>query len=383
MDLRIPLADLSCSEFLIEDGILYFTAPPYYLKVELPGSVYDDGDHIKFEMDSGNMKVIMEKTNPGEHFDDLDLISRFMANPTVNKPPRVGIQVMDTVDETPEGDTKYNWFSVPSERNVSETVENDCENTTDIGIIKYPYGFAASKSGLLERNDEAQLVLDLKNADFVPPHKRHILQRAELKDKFYKDHYMADYFEKEAVAPALDQSIPWIVDKQGRPEFTDDHRHRLTVLATHPLPLLPPIPSADTEISSPQDSRASIYLGLVDLLLAYTYDYRVTMGEHNCESGWTIMKVAGTLSWLEIYPNLRTVVLTFYERALTYPLMRNFKLCRRVKLDVTALLQHENTKGWILFILLEIRRMLIEYPGCYFYAELYLDDYIVWLQKSA
>lgn len=40
-------------------------------------------------------------------------------------------------------------------------------------------------------------------------------------------------------------------------------------------------------------------------------------------------------------------------------------------------------KGWILYILLEIRRMLIEYPGYYFYAELYLDDYIVWLQKSA
>lgn len=120
--------------------------------MELPGSVYDDGDHIKFEMDSGNMKVIMEKTNPGEHFDDLDLISKFMVNPTVNKPPRVGIQVMDTSDETPEGDTEYNWFSVPPEHNVPETAEENCENTTDIGIIKYSYGFAASKSGLFERN---------------------------------------------------------------------------------------------------------------------------------------------------------------------------------------------------------------------------------------
>nr|CDS31194.1 protein shq1 [Hymenolepis microstoma] len=379
MDLRIPLADLSLSEFLIEDDTLYFTAPPYYLKMKLPGSVYDDADHIKFEIDSGNMKVKMGKTNPGEHFSDLDLISRFMVTSTANKTQKVGIQVMDAFEEALEGATEYNWFAEPIEHSVSE----GCEVAIGIGVIKYPYGFAASKLGLFEKNSEAQLVLDLKNADFVPPHIRHTLQREELQEKFYKGHYMADYFEKEAIAPAMNQSIPWIANQQGRPEFTDDHRHRLTVLATHPLPLLPPIQSSDTEIVEPQHSRVSIYLGLVDLLLAYTYDYRVTMGEHNCESGWTIAKVAGTLSWLEIYPNLPRVVLTFYERALTYPLIRNFKLCRKVSLDVSALLQHENAKGWILFALLEIRRMLIEYPGYYFYAELYLDDYIVWLQKSA
>ncbi|VDO01392.1 unnamed protein product [Rodentolepis nana] len=382
MDLRIPLADLSLSEFLIEDDTLYFTAPPYYLKMKLPGSVYEDEDHIKFEIDSGNLKAIMAKTNPGEHFNDLDLISRFMVTPKANNTQKVGIQILDASEEAAEGATEYNWFAVPFDHTVSDAVE-DCETAIGIGVIKYPYGFAASKLGLFEKNSEAQLVLDLKYADFVPPHKRHALQREALRGHFYKDHYMADYFEKEVVAPAMDQSIPWTANQQARPEFTDDHRHRLTVLATHPLPLLPPIQSSDDEIVDPCNSRMSIYLGLVDLLLAYTYDYRVTMGEHNCESGWTIKKVSGTLSWLEIFPNLQTVVLTFYERALTYPLIRNFELCRSVCCDVTALLLHENAKGWILFALLEIRHMLIEYPGYYFYAELYLDDYIVWIQKSA
>ncbi|KAM7540777.1 hypothetical protein Aperf_G00000026189 [Anoplocephala perfoliata] len=377
LDLRIPLADISRSEFLVEDGFVYFTAPPYYLKLELPGSVKDDEENIKFELDSGNMRIIMKKSTPGEHFHDLDLISRFMANPGANKTPKVGIQVINSSDDSPEGDSEYDWFATPPEVNT--------EDMDEIGIVKYPYGFAASKSGLFGNNEEAQLVLDLQNADFCPSLKRHVLQRQAVRENFYKEHYMADFFEEEVSAPALNQSIPWISDKQGRPKFSDDHRHRLTVLATHALPLLPPIPSDvdSSESMKPEDTRASIYLGLVDLLLAYTYDYRVTGGEHNCESGWTLMKLAATLSWLEVFPNLPTVVLTFYERALTYPLIRNWKLCRRIKSDVTALLQHENAKGWILFILLEIRRMLIEYPGFYFYAELYLDDYIVWLQKSA
>ena len=32
LKLHIPLADLANSEFLIEDGTVYFTAPPYYLR---------------------------------------------------------------------------------------------------------------------------------------------------------------------------------------------------------------------------------------------------------------------------------------------------------------------------------------------------------------
>lgn len=100
---------------------------------------------------------------------------------------------------------------------------------------------------------------------------------------------------------ALRQSTPWVKDKAGSPEFSDEYRYRLTVLSTHSLPLLPPPPS-DIDPSGKvgvQDTRTFVYLGLVDLLLAYTYDYRVREGDENCESGWVIAKVASTLSWLE------------------------------------------------------------------------------------
>ena len=113
----------------------------------------------------------------------------------------------------------------------------------------------------------------------------------------------ADLYEEEEVAAnALKQPVPWIVDDATSPEFSDDFRHRLTVLSTHNLPPLPPLPSEydEKENLKVEDTRMFVYLGLVDLLLAYAYDYRVREGDTNCESGWNLAKLASTLSWLEV-----------------------------------------------------------------------------------
>ena len=48
-------------------------------------------------------------------------------------------------------------------------------------------------------------------------------------------------------------------------------------------------------------SEKEIYLGLVDIVYAYCYDLRTNLGESNCESGWTIAKLAATLSCLEVH----------------------------------------------------------------------------------
>jgi len=44
----------------------------------------------------------------------------------------------------------------------------------------------------------------------------------------------------------------------------------------------------------------AIYLGLVDLLFAYSYNHRFTEGENNIESAWTIGKISPTISSLEV-----------------------------------------------------------------------------------
>lgn len=99
------------------------------------------------------MRIILEKSTPGEHFDDLDLISKFMVNPGANKAPKAGIEVINSSDDSPEGDSDYNWFATPPEENTEEICE--------IAIVKYSYGFAASKSGLFENNVGFILLISL------------------------------------------------------------------------------------------------------------------------------------------------------------------------------------------------------------------------------
>ncbi len=112
--------------------------------------------------------------------------------------------------------------------------------------------------------------------------------------------YRADHCEPQTAEQALTYVPPWLDSTIDRPDFNDDHRHRLTVLSTHTLPLLPPADVLTESASSVEDSRAFLYMGLVDLLLAFTHDLRVREGEDNPESAWMISKLATTLSWLEV-----------------------------------------------------------------------------------
>ncbi|VDN09346.1 unnamed protein product, partial [Dibothriocephalus latus] len=300
--LHIPLGDLGNSELLVEDGILYFTAPPYYLRLGLPGDVLETEDHIQFKLDKGDLLVTLTKAEPGQIFKDLDLLSKFIIKPTKTDslPMKGGIKMLDdSVEKEPE-EHKYEWLKC--------------------------------------------------------------LEKSEEKEEQEQEESSADFCEPEASAPALSAVVPWMCQQKGetdaevlRPPLTDEHRHRLIVLADHSLPLLPPV----TSCSSDELDRTYLYLGLLDLLLAFTHDFCVREGDENSESAWVIVKLASTLSWLEVC-SVGMLKQALFSAILSF-----------------------HTKSWCLYILLEIRRMLVDYPGYYIFADLFLDDYIVWLQTAA
>nr|VZI29383.1 unnamed protein product [Spirometra erinaceieuropaei] len=381
--LHIPLGDLGNSELLVEDGILYFSAPPYYLRLELPGDVLEAEDHIKLELEKGDLLVTLTKATPGDFFRDLDLLSKFIIKPTKTdqSPLKCGIKMLDTSVEKEPEDHKYEWFN--------RLEKSEDEESSFIQLVSYSYGFANSKQGLFTSKEELSLPIDLPDPDHCPPSKRRTLQLRSVQDHFSPEHYIADFCEPEAAAAALSEVVPWMcqqkceTDEQTegapRPPLTDDHRHRLIVLADHRLPLLPPV----TSCQAGELDRTYLYLGLLDLLLAFTHDFCVREGDGNSESAWVIVKLASTLSWLEVFTDLPTLIQTFYARALSFPLVRNWSLCRKVQSCVASLLQSPEVKSWCLYILLEIRHMLVEYPGYYIFIDLFLDDYIVWLQTAA
>lgn len=47
-------------------------------------------------------------------------------------------------------------------------------------------------------------------------------------------------------------------------------------------------------------TKSMAFLGLADILYAWCYNHRITLGENSVESAWNIAKLSSTLSWLDV-----------------------------------------------------------------------------------
>jgi hypothetical protein len=123
-------------------------------------------------------------------------------------------------------------------------------------------------------------------------------------------------------------------------------------------------------------------LGLVDIIFAYAYDYRITEGEHNVESAWNICKLSSTLSWLEVFRgSVEEVIYCSARRCLCYPLYRHWQLVQCVLHDTTQLFLLGRRK--LLQCLLDIRTILNSSEPYYVMNNLYITDYCVWIQRAS
>lgn len=116
----------------------------------------------------------------------------------------------------------------------------------------------------------------------------------------------ADFCDPEFLAEAIELVLPWNVDnaEDKRPEFSSRDRDILNRLSDHQLPLLPPL-STELDDGAPKSKKETserrfLYLGLVDLLLAYAYDRCDREEDENPESACLIVKMAASLSWLMV-----------------------------------------------------------------------------------
>ncbi|KAJ1745226.1 hypothetical protein LPJ58_006269, partial [Coemansia sp. RSA 1591] len=67
-------------ELDIDGDQLKFSASPYYLRLTFPGKVVEDEDsNAKFDAGTGDILVTLSKQTPGEHFENLDLLTSLLA----------------------------------------------------------------------------------------------------------------------------------------------------------------------------------------------------------------------------------------------------------------------------------------------------------------
>ncbi|KAF9379577.1 Hsp90 cochaperone shq1 [Podila verticillata] len=129
------------------------------------------------------------------------------------------------------------------------------------------------------------------------------------------------------------------------------------------------------------ENAKSTYLGLIDILFAYSYDMRVTEGDANIETPWTICKLSATMAALDQFTTLKETLLAGFRRALAYPLNRNWNLAQKVLQDVYVILKLG--KRGILRALLAIKDILDHDDIYYIYSKMFVEDYCVWIQSAS
>ncbi|CAH2059451.1 unnamed protein product, partial [Iphiclides podalirius] len=345
-----PYTNIGETEIDIDGENFLFVSSPYFLRLRLPGRIIEN-DHSKgsYTCDSGDFHLTFDKETPGEHFENLDMITSLLAPRDI---PDMNPHLVEMLEQ--DGVTVHN---------------SEEEDESDDDGVKFAYGFANKTT--VEFGDignEFPQIFELKEPARVSIKQRNILRIEHENNKFSTDHYWADYFEKELLEPYLTAVVYW-----NKPEFNNDIE-----FTDEEVGILKDLPNKSYLLS--KNEYQQVMLGLVDILFAFCYDKRTTYNESTVESSWTINKLSSTLSWFCVFKETKQVLVASYRRALIYPIFRNFMLCKKVHDDLVSMFK--KGKKFIIKCVISIFTMFhANTDARYILNQLYIKDYLIFLQK--
>uniref|UniRef100_A0A8C8SD69 Protein SHQ1 homolog n=1 Tax=Pelusios castaneus TaxID=367368 RepID=A0A8C8SD69_9SAUR len=378
--INAPYAKVSEFDVYFEGKDFKFYAKPYFLRLTLPGRIVDDGrEKASYDGDKGVFTVQLPKETPGQFFEGLDMLTALLAQKKTRsaKPlvEEIGTSA-EVAEEEEEEEEEFVWEieQIPYEEAAESTLHLQCF-----------YGFGNLKSGVFQRlQDELSDVIDIKDPDFTPtPERRQKRLEAETA-KFDPDHYLADFFEDEAIQHVLKYK-PWWVDVYAKKTASQEGSNREHVSQTTFVSFSEEEREQLRKFTNKsycmdKRTRHQVYFGLIDILLAYCYEVCVTEGDSNVESSWNIRKLSATLCWLESFTSIPELLVSFGRRVLCYPLYRHFRLVTRALCDTVMILQLG--KSAVLKCLLDIHKIFRENDPAYILNDLYITDYCIWIQKT-
>uniref|UniRef100_A0A3Q3WWP4 Protein SHQ1 homolog n=1 Tax=Mola mola TaxID=94237 RepID=A0A3Q3WWP4_MOLML len=366
LKIRVPYTRTSEFDLYIDGTDFKFYAKPYFLRLCLPGRIVEDGrERAKFDINEGLFTLWVPKETAGEHFEGLQMLTSLLA-------PKGSRSAKPLVEDLGAG----NMGDDEDEEEFDWQVEQEVYKESSEEELKamQTYGFGNLRSDVFARlQEELSDVTDVKNPEGMTAAER---RRARLDTEgsaFSPDHYLADLFENDEVKGLL-KFVPWwaklspSAEQEGEAavSFTNDEKEQLRKFTNRSYLL-------------DKTSRYHVWLSLMDILLAYSYEVRSTEGEHTVESSWTIRKLSGTLCWLETYGTLQDVLVSFGRRVLCYPLYRHFDMVSAAIHDTTQILQ--SGKACVLKCLLDIHQVFRENDPAYILNDLYITDYCIWIQR--
>ncbi|NWV03332.1 SHQ1 protein, partial [Ptilonorhynchus violaceus] len=371
--IRVPYARASEFDIYFEGEDFKFYAKPYFLRqLTLPGRVVEDGrERASYNTDEGTFTIRLPKEIPGQYFEGLDMLTSLLAPKKSRSAKPLVEEIAASAELSEENEEEFDWEmeQIPYE-----------ESTTP---LQHPYGFGNLRSGVFQRlQDELSDVIDIKDPDQTPAEERRRKRLAAEAAKFEPDHYLADLFEDEAIKHLLKYK-PWWIDAHKKMTALQGASHQehdsatFVVFSEEEREQLRKFTNKSYLLD--KRSRHHVYLGLIDILLAYCYEICVNEGDKNVESSWNIRKLSATLCWLESFSSIHDVLVSFGRRVLCYPLYRHFGLVTRACSDTVMILQLG--RAAILKCLLDIHKIFMESDPAYILNDLFITDYCIWIQR--
>lgn len=355
--IKAPYSKVSEVDIFIDGQDFKFHAKPYFLRLHLPGAIIeDDRASTVYDADHGNYKIKVAKKFPGNHFEDLDMMTKLLATSGERKFVQPLIEVLDSESNEPAiDDEEFDWH-FPQSLNV--------ESASGFGD---GYGFGNLKRDAFGKlQEDMQHVVQVKDLEDSSLSSRWEQKIAFENDKFDPEHYLADYFENDDIERIVKYE-PSYRSKDVNDQFSESEKM-----------ILKDLPNKEYLLDKTQ--LQNVYLGLVDILFSYAYNWRSTEGEYTVESAWNIRTVSAVLSWCVQCTTVERTILSSCRRVLIFPLYRHWRLARTCKSDVVRILS--KGRKYILKCLLDIHELFAKSDLYYILNDLYIRDYCIWIQKA-
>ncbi|RGB43927.1 SHQ1 domain-containing protein [Rhizophagus diaphanus] len=430
--IKTPYIKVSDVELYCEGPDFSFYVKPYYLRLHFPGNLVDDDRvNASYDISSGEMNIKIPKETPGEEFSDLDLLTKLLAPKSVKKvPEKPLIEIIDDNNDennNQENDNEleelfekedYRQKSYKNNndfliRELNNDVNNEVNDVNDVNDNKpliqelfggkinddkeakrlyklleeadaynwelpqqipnekellpiAKYGFNKLYSGyFMHIQETCNEIIDITDPERSTPESRRQDRINTENSKFDPDHYIADFMCAQDIKHLIKSKNVWWKGSSDL-NFTEEENTIMRNLTNKQYLI---------------ENVGSIYYGLIDLLFAYSYNYRVFEGENTVESPWMIGKISPTISCLEQFNSIEETMKALYRRSLAYPWYRNYKLAKKCQEDVYDLLKLG--KRAILKVLLELKDLFDHHDTYYVYSKIWLDDYCIWCQTKA
>lgn len=210
VEMRVPgHVRLGEDDLWVEGRCVKFHAAPYFLALELPGDVVQDGrERAEFDRASDRLTLWLPKRCRGERFDGLDMLTQLvLRRPAAagSTKPHHQIEVVGVGGES---------------STLAEPLEDvaACAAAEELGVGRPAFGF----NGMRDAAFFEPLMEDLPEiVDFSAPEvlllhakERRAAREKQEDAKFDAEHYMADFSQAESVvAPLLAFRPRWALEE--------------------------------------------------------------------------------------------------------------------------------------------------------------------------